>query len=236
MIVLKKILLFFCILLVFTLNVSAFETDYITPDNDFIVYSNDADRVAEILKIGKDTLKDSIENNNILYLAVNAKNTKQIQVSFKETDFTASVKNLSTLSADNINALLPDITGAENIKGEIVYKDKEKFVRTDIRTGKDENECILTQFFTITDGKMYTVSFYTDVKENVEYIDSAFVTTEYPQNTDEETPLSSTKIIIICATVLFGIACIFIIITIIKDMFFYKDTDENLEVSIEENT
>ncbi len=213
----KKIILAICLFLLLTLNVTALSVDQITPDSDFLIYSADPKGVADALNTEINELEAKINEQNIRFLAVNKDNTKQIQLTETKTDFSNTVGNLSNLSDSSIKSLLPDITGLDNIKGNIVLKDGQKLVNINL---KDQNSgYILTQYFTVTDKKLYTLSFYTEPNVSTKYIETAFSTTE--KLTDEinlNTNAKTVRIVAIIGTVIFGLAFIIILATIIKDL------------------
>lgn len=217
MIGLKKIILAICLVFLFGFSVTALEIDKITPDEDFIVYSKNPGKVAEVLSCDPESLANKITDQNIRFLAVNEDGSKQIQGTETETDFASSVKNLSNLSDSSIKTLLPDITGLPNITGKIVSKDGQKYVKINL---KNENEdYILTQFFTVQDSKLCTVSFYTKSGVSTEYIDSTFKT-EGSISDNIEIPKTPTafKVIVVIGTVIFGLACLVLIYSIARDI------------------
>ena len=217
MIGLKKIFLAICLVFLLGFSVTALEIDKITPGDDFIVYSKEPEKVAEVLKTDVESLSTKITEQNIKYLAVTKDGSKQIQATENETEFASSVNNLSNLSDSSIKTLLPDITGLPNIVGKIVSKAGQKYVKINL---KNENEdYILTQFFTIEDGKLYTVSFYTKSGVNTDYIENTFKTEEMKSD-DISIPKTPTafKIIVIIGTVIFGLACLVLIYSIVRDM------------------
>ena len=216
MIGLKKIILAICLVFLLGFSVTALQLDKITPDEDFIVYSSAPEKVAEVLSCAPQSLASKVAEQNIKFLAVTEDCSKQIQAVETETDFAASVKDLSNLSDSSIKPLLPDITGLPNIKGKIISKDGQKYVRINL---KNENEdYILTQFFTIEDSKLYTVSFYTKSGISTDYIDTTFKTEESISDSIEipKTP-TAFKVIVIIGTVIFGLACLVLVYSIIKD-------------------
>lgn len=216
MIGLKKIILAICLVFLLGFSVTALQLDKITPHEDFIVYSSAPEKVAEVLNCDPQSLANKVAEQNIKFLAVTEDGSKQIQAVETETDFAASVKDLSNLSDSSIKTLLPDITGLPNIKGKIISKDGQKYVRINL---KNENEdYILTQFFTIEDSKLYTVSFYTKSGISTDYIDTTFKTEESISDSIEipKTP-TAFKVIVIIGTVIFGLACLVLIYSIIKD-------------------
>lgn len=201
----------------FVLNVSALSVDEITPGKEFIIYSADPGNVAKALNTDTESLKAKVEEQNIIFLAVNEDNTKQIQLTCNQTEFSDTVGNLSNLSDTSIINLLPDITGKPNIKGNIVLKDNQKYVKINLLS---ENEgYILTQYFTVTDKKLYTLSFYTDKSKSTDYIETAFSTatkTEDKVENIDQVP-KAFKTAVICGTVIFGLAFAVILITIVLD-------------------
>lgn len=220
--VLKKIITFLCIAFVLTVSVSAnlvspFDLSQLTPSDDFIIYNEKPQEVAEILKTDTENLDNTVKEKNILYLAVNQDNTKQIQLTSNENDFSNSVINLSNFTNDSINSLLPDITGLNNVKGEIVFKDTQKFVKINLRN--DEGKYVLTQYFTVMDKKIYTLSFYTSLSVDTDYIETTFVTTKNKaEETKPDNNLTLTRFFLICGTLIFGCVCVILIFTIVKDL------------------
>lgn len=213
----KKIILAICLVFLLGFSVTALQLDKITPDEDFIVYSSAPEKVAEVLSCDPQSLASKVAEQNIKFLAVTEDCSKQIQAVETETDFAASVKDLSNLSDSSIKTLLPDITGLPNITGKIISKDGQKYVEINL---KNENEdYILTQFFTIEDGKLYTVSFYTKSGVSTDYIDTTFKT-EKSISDNIEIPKTPTafKVIVIIGTIIFGLACLVLVYSIIKDI------------------
>ena len=214
----KKIryfLLTFIILSLLTLNANALSVDQITPSNEFLVYSAEPQEVADALNTELSDLEDKIKTQGILFLATDEDNTRQIQLTSEQNDFSKTVSNLSNLSDSSIRSLLPDITGLENIKGKIVLHGEQKYVRIDLKS----EEYILTQFFTVENKKLYTLSFYTDVDTSTDYIKSTFsVKSKVSDNiTLKEIPYGL-KTAVIIGFSLFATAFLIILFTLIKDL------------------
>ena len=215
----KKIkisLLVLVLSLIFSFSISALKTDQLTPNEDFFIYSASPDKVAEIVEMTKEDLKTDIESKGIIFLAVDKENTRQIQLTETENKFSTTVSNLSNLSDSSIRSLVPDITGLENIKGKIVLHNEQKYVRIELKS----KEYILTQFFTVEDKKLYTLSFYTDVETSTNYIKDTFY---YRQKTADSITLkeipANLKTLTIIGFSVFGIMFFVIIYSIIKDYF-----------------
>ena len=215
----KKIkisLLVLVLSLIFSFSISALKTDQLTPNEDFFIYSASPDKVAEIVEMTKEDLKTDIESKGIIFLAVDKENTRQIQLTETENKFSTTVSNLSNLSDSSIRSLVPDITGLENIKGKIVLHNEQKYVRIELKS----KEYILTQFFTVEDKKLYTLSFYTDIETSTNYIKDTFY---YKQKTADSITIkeipANLKTLTIIGFSVFGILFFVILYSIIKDYF-----------------
>ncbi len=211
--------------MIFIANVSALTIDQITPDKEFIIYSADPEGVAKALNTDTASLEKKVEEQNIIYLAVNKKNTKQIKLTCTETEFSKTVGNLSNLSDSSIKSLLPDITGRESVKGKLVLKNNQKYVNINLLS--EDDGYILTQYFTVKDKKLYTLSFYTDKNVSTDYIKTAFSTTT--ETDDRVANINSVpksfKIAVICGTIIFGLAFVAVLISIILDLIKSKKRD-----------
>ena len=215
----KKIkisLLVLVLSLIFSFSISALKTDHLTPDKDFFIYSASPDKVAEILEMTTEDLKTDVQSKRIIFLAVDKENTRQIQLTETENKFSATVSNLSNLSDSSIRSLVPDITGAQNIKGKVVLHGEQKYVRIELKS----EEYILTQFFTVENKKLYTLSFYTDVETSTNYIKDTF---SYKQKTADSITVkeipANLKTLTIIGFSVFGIIFFVILYTILKDCF-----------------
>ena len=96
--------------------------------DEFSVYGQDSGKAEEILGMSEAELDGYVSQNNIVYLAVNEDNTKQIRLTVAATAFSESTGNLSLLSDSEIEELIPDITGGSAVKGDIIESDGQKFV------------------------------------------------------------------------------------------------------------
>ncbi len=215
----KKIkisLLVLVLSLIFSFSISALKTDQLTPNEDFFIYSAAPDKVAEILEMTKEDLKADVKNKGIIFLAVDKENLRQIQLTETVNKFSTTVSNLSNLSDSSIRSLVPDITGTENIKGKIVLHGEQKYVRIELKS----EEYILTQFFTVENKKLFTLSFYTDVETSTDYIKDTF---SYKQKTADSITVkeipANLKTVTIIGFSVFGILFFVILYTIIKDYF-----------------
>ncbi len=223
---------------VFSFNVLANDSSIIEslePYGEFYIYGEENEKVAKVLGMSQDSLVDYCNENGVEYLAVNRDNTKQIKVTQEITDFSNSVINLNALSDGSITALIPDITGVEGAKGEVITKDGQKFVLTQFKTSDSGGEYVLTQYFTVAERRSIVLSFYTKSKEDREYIEKTFDSFSshlFSKDTNDKTFEISIVILVACG--LFAIATVVIGFTIIKDIRQEKNAKENIEQT--ENT
>lgn len=199
-------------ILLFSLTVSADSSINITPDGEF---TTETEQIAKIIGMDKNELLDFCIENKIVYIAVNKDNSKQIRVTVKENDFSNGIVNINGLSDDKINAVLPDVIGVEGIKGEIINKDGQKFIKTEMSSKDSGGDFILTEYITVANKKVYVLSFYTNKKADTKYIEKTFETLESPNFVVENNGLFW---IVGIAIVIFLFATVFIIITLIRDI------------------
>ncbi len=201
----KKLIVTIFLICLFSFNISAIEASQLNLGDEFLLYSENPQEVSAILNTDTEELNESIAQHNIKLLAVNKKNTKQIQLTEVQTEFSKTVLDFSALSDSSIKALIPTITGLENINCEIIKFESNKYVMINIRN----DEYYLTQYFTVIDEKLQTVSFYTDINESTDYVQSVF-----PMDRSQNIQL----IISVVGTVIFGIVCLIILYTVIRDL------------------
>lgn len=219
-----------CLLSLFNYNICALQPNQLNVPKDFSVYNEDPKAVAEVLNMTVEALEEEVNNSGTVLLAVNKENSKQIRLTVDETDFSDAAGNFATMSDNTIKSLIPDITGYSNVQGKIVTdKNDEKFV--EIALQNKNEDYLLTQYFTISDRKIYTLSFYTNNGESTDYIEETFATFEVKteSNTVSDSSASKLKLIqiaVICATVIFGAIFFVLLYTIIKDFVLRKKTNE----------
>lgn len=226
-ILIKKLLVFGFVLgflfTVFTVNAQETAKATIEPYGEFYTLENDRNKVTEILGITENDL------NNIqdIYLAVNKGNTKQIRIRTEITDFSNSIGNISNLSDDKITALVSDISGFRNVKGEVINKDGQKFIRVQLRSSDSGGEYILTQYITVASKQNFVLSFYTDINVDTEYIEKTFETFSSPyfNSTADENRKDTISYIVLGAAILFLLVCVVVITTIIIDLRKKEETE-----------
>ena len=164
-------------------------------------------------------LENYCASKHIEYIAVDEENSKQIRITTTTTDFSNSVVNISLLSDDKISALIPQITDISGVTGEIVTKNSQKFIKTEMRSRDSGGEYILTQYYTVAGKKSLTLSFYTDIDENTNYIEKTFESYEDDIFIEDSTQEKSfLNLLLPIGTLVFALAFIIIAITVIKDL------------------
>lgn len=188
---------------------------------DFTVYTpgGNARQAAEITGVTEAELKDYCSKNSIVYYAVDGENKRQIRLSVLQTDFSAGAVNLSNLTDDSIAALLPDITGIENVRGEIVYTGAQKFVKTELSSSDSGGEYTVIQYITVAGKKEYVLSFTTSAGVDTGYAKEVFETLKSEDFAEAtKKPQKNYGAVILAAVVLLIFACAYIIYTLIRDI------------------
>ncbi len=162
--VLKKITCLIAVLaVIFSLSVFA--------EEEFLVYGqDDIERICQALDMNDCDIKYYCEENNITYLAVNPDNTKLIKRVEITDEFSKRIVDLSILSDENIKTLSYELSHFSDASGSVVAHDGFKLLKYELKTADDEY--YLTTFITVKDSKRITLSFYTDIGSDREYIDS----------------------------------------------------------------
>lgn len=214
---LRKIFCAAAALILLVLPVSAAGKISIDAGDEFTVYGEDSGKAAEILGMSETELDGYVSQNNIVYLAVNEDNTKQIRLTVAATAFSESTGNLSLLSDSEIEELIPDITGDSAVKGEIIENGGQKFVLSRVSSEDSGGGYTLERYFTVAGDNEYILSFYTSDGVSEDYIGEVFESFKsddfYGEN--DKSPYSY---IVIAALVLFSAGALFIIYTIIRDL------------------
>ena len=216
----KLLLVLFCLCFLLNSSVLAQKSEsLITPEGDFYTTTENAQKVSEIIGLSESELISYCDEKGIDYIAVNADNSKQIRITSATTDFSESIANISLLSNNQISNLLPSIIGLEGIKGSVIEKNGQKFIKTEMRSNDSGGEYIFTQYITIADKKSFILSFYTAAGSDLEYIEKTFESYNNPVflNTDSEKN-NVLGIVLPIAAVFFAALCIFITVTVIKDL------------------
>lgn len=215
----KKLFIFIAVLSLFSIGVSAEENIHLKPHGEFYIYGEQNQKITEILGSDTKEIDEFCEQNAIEFLAVNENNTKQIRLSCYSDDFSSSIININGLSDDKIIELLPDITGFENVKGEIINKNGQKFVKIQLKSSDSGGEFLTAQYFTVAGRKNYVLSFYTHVDEKTDYIDKTFETFDCKEFDVSNPPTNNfIRYTVLISIFIFFAVSVLIIFTIIKDI------------------
>lgn len=214
---LRKIFCWAAALFLIVLPVSAAGRISLKAGDEFSVYGQDSGKAEEILGMSEAELDGYVSQNNIVYLAVNEDNTKQIRLTVAATAFSESTGNLSLLSDSEIEELIPDITGDSAIKGEITENDSQKFVLSRVSSEDSGGGYTLARYFTVAGDNEYILSFYTSQGVSEDYIESVFESLDSDDFYTEKDK-SPYSYIVIGVLVLLCAGALFIIYTIIRDL------------------
>lgn len=205
--------------------------------DDFYVYNKQTEKVCEVLGVEENAIDNYCEQNNVEFFAVDKENKRQIKLLCFETDFSNSIVNVTSMSNDNISSLMPELVGMDNVKGDIVTKNGQKFIITSVMTSDSGGEYILTSYTTVANRKNYVLSFYTLKGEDTDYIEKIFG--DYAKSKDfmgeEEKNYSLQRAFIFIGVVFFIAAFVMVGITVIKDLK-SKASDSDLEIEEKEKT
>lgn len=224
----KLILIFSLIVFCFNITVSADDTVSLSVPKEFYVYSENPEKLSEILGMTVDELNSYCESNSIFYLAANGGNSKQIRVATGENDFSNGVVNLSNLTDDKIISLAPDIAGIEGIRGDVVSLSGQKFLKLEMKSTDSGGDYILTQYITVAHRQNIVLSFYSG--DDTDYIDLVFESFTSDLFITEKTDNNSLlSIVIPVATVAFLIICVGLALSIIIELKIQKSKAQNDE-------
>ena len=169
--------------LLFPFSSLASDSYSIEAGKDFSAFPKE-EGVAQRLHISREELQDFCYRNNIVYLAADRRNTRQIRLSISSTEFSQSAGQLSGLTDEKIRALIPELTG-EN-QGEIIKKGGQKFIFQEILLEDASGKYLLTQYITVAARKYYVLSFYTQSGTQTDYIEEVFAGFASPDFKQEE--------------------------------------------------
>ena len=224
----KLILIFSLIVFCFNITVSADDTVSLSVPQELYVYSENPEKLSEILGMSVDELNSYCESNSIFYLAANGDNSKQIRVATGENDFSNGVVNLSNLTDDKIISLAPDIAGIEGIRGDVVSLSGQKFLKLEMKSTDSGGDYILTQYITVAHRQNIVLSFYSG--DDTDYIDLVFESFTSDLFITEKTDNNSLlSIVIPVATVAFLIICVGLALSIIIELKIQKSKAQNDE-------
>lgn len=211
----KFVLIFSVIACLLSVNVFALQLD-----KEFYVYGQDNKELSKAVNMSESELDEYCKNNSITFLAVNKANTKQIRKIEAEDSFSKKIGNFFALKDNEILELTEELTGFSGVRGTVFEKGNKKFLKVELKTKDSGGEYYLTQYITVENSKREVLSFYTDSKENTDYVEEVF-SSQF--KTSKST--SALKVISVIGMVLFGGLALVVFVAIIKDTFTKKPTD-----------
>ena len=232
---LKKFILVLT-MLVLSLNftVSAENIISLTAPDGFLVHSKNPEELSKILKMNENELSEYCADNNILYLAVDSDNSRQIRITTSESSFSNSIINLSHITDDKIISLAPEISGIDGVRGETVSINGQKFLKIQVQSADSGGDFILTQYITVADRQNFIISFYSDADADLKFIEKSLYSLSSPLFAKAEEKTSILFVIIPVATVALLVVCLGIAASIIIDIKKQKENAEEPEEEIDE--
>ena len=223
------------ITLFFNITVNAQTSFSLELPKEFYNQTDSKKEVSNILGVSESDLDKYLTENNVFYLAVNKDNSKQIKITVNENEFSNSVVNLSNLSDDKILSLREEISGIENLNGDVINLKGQKFLKIELSSNDSGGEYILTQYITACDRKSVIISFYTDSSLDTDYILETFESISSPMFIREENAtIKAFSAAIPWVTIAFILICVALGGSIIIDIKQQRNADDE-EEDYEEN-
>lgn len=189
-------------------------------DKDFYVYGQQDAQLCEVIGTTESELKEYCSTNNITFLAVNKTNTKQIRKAEVKDSFSKKAGDFSAFEDKEILDLTEELTGFSNVSGTVIEENGQKFLKVDVKTTDSGGEYIITQYITVSDEVKSTLTFYTDAKENTDYIAKVF-----SSQFEDSSAVLPFKVITVVGMVLFSALALVVLVAIIKDTFTKEPID-----------
>ena len=160
------------LMLIFAFSFSAFSVSfkdegikYKAPDGyEVITRDNFSDSSEIINQLGYtiSTISDYFNKNGILMLAVNEDFSKQIQIKCTETDFTLQTDNITSLDEKSAVEIASKMLGVGKEKFKLVLINDVRYIETRSIMDSGDNKYAVIQYITIANGKLYTLSYYSN--------------------------------------------------------------------------
>ena len=233
----KKVLLFVTLFaLLLSLNVNAQELFSVEVPSEFYTKSESPKKVAEILNIKDSELYNYCAENNVAYFAVNGNNTKQIKITVNENEFSKKIINFANLTDEEILGLTQEIVGIENVVGDIVDLNGQKFLKVEFSSKDSGGEYILTQYITTCQKQNVIISFYTNSNLDSDFTREIFQTITSPMFIQNGlATLKAFSVAIPFVTIAFVLICVALVGSIIIDVIQQKKRAEEDEEDFEES-
>lgn len=187
-------------------------------DEEFYIFTEvkDKEKVSKIIGESQEELKNYCANNGIVYLAVNDDNSKQIRISRTKSNFSEKIGNLSFLTNDEIKDIfMGDIKNSSKYR--FAEKNSQKFIVLENIYSDSGGKFVLTQYITVANENLYTLSFYTAEGVDTGYIENVFSNYGCDSflNFNSNSNSGYTFLIV---TALLALLALWIVYTIIRDL------------------
>lgn len=196
------------------------EYTLLTEDN----LKKNSEFVTEILNHSVDSMKAFFKSNSVLFFAADDNNTKQIKLTFNQTDFSKQIGSLRNLSDNDLNRIANQILGSE-VKWHLVEKNNMKMYCVASKGSDSGGEYCTIQFFTIINGGIYNLSYHESSSDVDKVYNTALDIADNLKITDKSAATSAKDvgndvlIVLIALIILAALAVvIYIIVTFVIDI------------------
>lgn len=198
----KKIICFIAVLSVL------FSFSVLAKDEFFVYGEDDIEHISKALNMKEEEVTAYCKENMVTYLAVNSDNTKLIKRVETADDFSKRIVDLSVLSDKNIETLSYELSHFSDANGKIEKLNGFKLLKYELKT--EDNKYYLTTYITVKNSKRITLSFYTDIDADRNYI-YGVVKEQFKEDIDY-------KPFITVGIVIFALAGAVVVVLIIRDL------------------
>lgn len=221
----------FVAVLIVVINIMSFTVNAasvpLKTKDSFFVYGENNAKISEITGIKESELDTYCKDNNITFFAVDSDNKRQVKLIEYTTDFSNSVVDISLMTVDSIESLIPEIVGTEDATGEVLEYGGQKFIKTRALSEDSGGEYVLTSYFTVANRKNYILVFLNHKNEDTDYIEDIFESYANGEDFGQFSDSKTNRGINIALIGIIAFAVIFVVIgiTVIKDLRKNKETE-----------
>ncbi len=138
------------------------ETDEytITAPKDFTVWQSgkSMEDISAVFGMTEKELENHCDKNNIVYVAADSTNSKQITLSVTENEFSKTAVSFSRLSDKDLKEIATDFTDNSAAEIEIdTSADKNRFIKITETLADSGGQYTVTEYITVCSAKLYTL-------------------------------------------------------------------------------
>lgn len=220
-------------LLVGVFPVTAAQSDYsITLPDGFVAaaYGDDLTKLASIFDMNAEGLQRYYDENKVLYLAADKKNTCQITLTCTENEFSQGAVSFSRLSQAELETIAADLAGDSFTNhGIIEGKDGNSYIHLERKLTDSGGDYTVTEYLTVCSSNLFTLSISVS-QTNSSDIKPASVLAGLKIN-DKARPSESGNGLMYTVLAAAGIAvfsalAVYLIYTVIRDMRRVRHNDD----------